>query len=238
MDWTDWIEQLHEQDRLNGTRWFWMTLTPTTSIYNDVVSWKERNLDHARLTDHDYVAKTSPVTARIVKSAIYETLDQIDPRFSKNHPERSGQHARLAVILVPALKVRALGNGRLIRVLHYHGWIVLHPPSRETTSDPRTYATTTLTVRHDETPHTLYVPEPVAIFGNRLMDVCGSNLNVTTPDSDELLRTHAIYATRGATNDTDGIASRINRETNYPTSTITMPHWYWKLCFDRIVTVA
>ena len=59
-----------------------------------------------------------------------------------------------------------------------------------------------------------------------------------SPDSDDLLRTHAIYATRGMTHDTDGIASRINAETNYPTNTITMPNGYWRPRLARIVSVA
>jgi hypothetical protein len=40
------------------------------------------------------------------------------------------------------------------------------------------------------------------------------------------------------THDTDGIASRINAETNYPTNTITMPTGYWKPRLDRIVSFA
>ena len=238
MDWTDWIEQLNEHDRLNGTHWFWMTLTPTTTVYNDVVPWTERNLDDARMSDADYVAKTTPVTARLVRDALYDTLDQIDPLFNRNHPQRTAAHARLAVILVPALKVRDGGRGRLIRVIHYHGWIVLPKLVRTTTTDPRTYETKSLIVRHDETPTKLYTPEPVALFASRLMDACGSNLNVTSPDSDELLRTHALYATRGMTHDTDGIASRISHETNYPTSTIVLPRWYWRPRLERIVSVA
>ena len=83
-----------------------MTLTPTTTIYNDVVPGTERNLDDARMSDADYVAKTTPVTARLVRDALYDTLDQIDPRFNRNHPQRTAAHARLAVLLVPALKVK------------------------------------------------------------------------------------------------------------------------------------
>ena len=203
MEWTDWIEQLNEPDRLNGTHWFWMTLTQTTTVYNDVVPWTERNLDDARLPDHDYIQKTTPVTARLVRDALYDTLDQIDPLFNRNHPQRTAAHARLAVILVPALKVRDGGRGRLIRVIHYHGWIVLPKLVRTTTTDPKDYVTKTVIVRRDETPTKFYAPEPVALFANRLMDRCGSNLNVTSPDSDELLRTHALYATRGMTHDTE-----------------------------------
>ena len=238
MKWTDWIEQLNEPDRLNGTRWYWTSFVPTTTVYNDVVPWTERNLDDARLTDHDYIQKTTPVTARLVRDALYDTLDLIDPKFSRNHPQRTAEHARLAVLLVPALKVRDAGRGRLIRVIHYHGWIVLPKLVRTTTDDPREYASKTVIVRRDETPTKLYAPEPVALFANSLMDRCGSNLNVTSPDSDELLRTHALYATRGRTHDMDGIASRINDETNYPTSTILMPRWYWRPRLERIVSVA
>ena len=235
MEWTDWIQQLNEPDRLNGTHWFWMTLTPTTTIYNDVVPWTERNLDNARLTDHDYIQKTTPVTARLVRDALYDTLDQVDPLFNKNHPQRTAAHARLAVILVPALKVRDGARGQLIRVLHYHGWIVLPKLVRTTTDDPREYATKTLIVRRDETPTKFYAPEPVALFANRLMDRCGSNLNITSPDTEELLRTHALYATRGMTHDTDGIATRISHETNFPEQTILLPKAWWKPNLERIV---
>lgn len=238
MNWTDWITQLNEQDRLNGSRWYWMTLTPTTTLYNDVVPWTERNLDNARLSDADYIATTTPFTARIVRDALYDTLNLIDPQFNRNHPQRTAEHARLAVILVPALKVRDGGRGRLIRVLHYHGWMVLPKLVRTTTTDPKEYATKSLIVRNDETPTKLYAPEPVAVFANRLTDRCGSNLNVTSADSDELLRTHALYATRGMTHDTDQIASRINRETNYPTNTILLPKVWWKPRIERIACAA
>ena len=74
-------------------------------------------------------------TALLTKIAIHETLAKIDPTFSPNNPERTRGNARVAMILIPAVahRVRAKSS-QMIRVIHFHGWILLNPkPIRSAT---------------------------------------------------------------------------------------------------------
>ena len=159
--WTDWItnshlcaSHRHTDTRQTGSQWFWTTITPKTTVYPDI-PWNERNVSDAKWNDDQFVQVAARRTAQLTKIAIHETLAKIDPTFSRNNPERTRGNARVAVILIPAVARRVSAkSSQMIRVIHFHGWIILNPkPIRSATLlTTTTERTLQVAIHHDDTP--------------------------------------------------------------------------------------
>ena len=218
--WIHWITNIHETDtRQIGSKWFWITIMPKTTVYPDI-PWNQRNVTDARWTNEQFVQAASRRTALLTKIAIHDTLAKIDPTFSRNNPERTRGNARVAVLLVPALAKRVSAkSSQMIRVIHFHGWVVLNPkPIRSATLLTTTERTRQVAIHSHDIPTRVCLPEPVGLLVETLADTFGSNLNVSpTPDTDELLMKHADYATRST-----------SLETTHAEHAVLQPWWFWK----------
>ena len=192
---------------------------PKTTVYPDI-PWNQRNVTDARWTDDQFVQVAARRTALLTKIAIHDTLAKIDPTFSRNHPERTQGNARVAVILIPAVARRVSAkSSNLIRVLHFHGWIVLNPKPIRSATLLTTEPTRQVAIDRDDIPTRVCLPEPMGLLVETLAGAFGPNLNVSpTPDADELLLKHADYATRNT-----------SRETTHPVHAVLQPRWFWKI---------
>ena len=192
---------------------------PKTTVHPDI-PWNERNVADARWTDDQFVQALARRTALLTKIAIHDTLAKIDPTFSRNNPERTRGNARVAVLLVPALAKRVSAkSSQMIRVIHFHGWIVLNPKPIRSATLLTTERTRQVAIDRDDIPTRVWLPEPVGLLVEELTDAFGPNLNVSpTPDADELLVKRADYATRNT-----------SRETSHPEHAVLQPWWYWKM---------
>ena len=192
---------------------------PKTTVYPNI-PWNQRNVSDAKWNDDQFVQASVRPTALLTKIAIHDTLAKIDPTFSRNNPERTRGNARVAVLLVPALAKRVSAkSSQMIRVIHFHGWILLNPkPIRSATLLSRSETMRRVAIHHDDIPTRVWVPEPVGLLVETLADTFGPNLNISpTPDNTDLLVKHADYATRST-----------SLETTHAEHAVLQPWWFWK----------
>ena len=123
------------------------------------------------------------------------------------------------MLLVPALAKRVSAkSSQMIRIIHFHGWIILNPKPIRSATLLTTERTRQVAIHRDDIQTGVWVPEPVGLLVEELSDKYGPNLNVSpTPDTDELLMKHADYATRNT-----------SRETTHPAHAVLQPGWLWK----------
>ena len=218
--WTDWITNIYNTNtRRNRSIWFWTTITPKTTVYPDI-PWNQRNVSDARWNDDQFVQVAARRTALLSKIAIHDTLAKIDPTFSPNNPQRTRGDARVAVLLVPALAKRVSAkSSQMIRVIHFHGWIILNPKPIRSATLTTTERTRQVAIHSHDIQTRVWLPEPVGLLVETLADAFGPNLNISpTPDTDELLMKHAEYATRNTM-----------FETTHPEHVVRQPGWFWKI---------
>ncbi len=212
----DWIRELFDHDEQHGASWYWVTLMPKTTAY-PTLSTKERDRSTATVTDADLIQNTARQTVRLVKTAIHNTLTEVDPRHSRSNPERTGANARIAVLVVPALAKRTTTSSkRDARVLHFHGWIILN---HTTTPDPMR----TIRITKDDAPTRVLLPLSVARLVEHLQDAFGPNVfcsstpeTTAPPEGAASVDAHIGYACRQSAT-----------ETTFPRDVLAVPHWYW-----------
>ena len=201
-----------------STELYWVTINPHHGLFingtdaiSPAVSRSEFALSSKRLSDANLVQKTGRITARLVKQAICQTLNQIDPRFDPSNPaRRMNRDARIAVYLVPAVRRSAKQ-----RFIHFHGWILLNAQPIDAEPDQLM----SVRIRENHLPVDRVFPKPVALLIEQLVDLLGSNINVAAHTEDiagEIFASRLLYATR-----------RGREETTFPLDPIAQPRGFF-----------
>lgn len=201
-----------------STKIFWVTISPRHELFingldgiSPAVSRSEFPLMSKRLSDTHLVQKTGRVTARLVKQAICQTLNQIDPRFDRSNPaRRMKRDARIAVYLIPAVR-----RSDKQRFIHYHGWILLN--ARPSDAEPDRLMS--VRIRENHLPVDRVFPSPVSLLIEQLVDLLGSNINVAAHTEDiagEIFAARLLYATRHG-----------REETTFPLDPIAQPRGFF-----------
>jgi len=201
-----------------STELYWVTINPHHGLFingtdaiSPAVSRSEFALSSKRLSDANLVQKTGRITARLVKQAICQTLNQIDPRFDRSNPaRRMKRDARIAVYLVPAVRRSAKQ-----RFIHHHGFVLLNAcPGDAEPDQPMS-----VRIRENHLPVDRVFPSPVAILIDQLVDLLGSNINVAAQPEDiagEIFAARLLYATRHG-----------REETTFPLDPIAQPRGFF-----------
>lgn len=212
-EWMNWIKTLHENDQ--DAHWFWITIKPRTDVFKDVMTRSQADT----LEPQELVDRTSRTTAMRVKTAIHQTLIELDPAFSRNHPERTRASAKVAAFLVPAVTT----GGRRI---HYHGWIRCVLPSPSELDE--------VVIRQDRAPRRALCPRPCAVLLRHLIDAFGTNIHLendrhaerpclVVPETPALLSEHADY-----------LRPAPAVEARCVSQPIAQPGWYWKAALAAV----
>ena len=201
-----------------STKLYWMTINPHHGLFingsdgiSPAVPRSEFALSSKRLSEARLIQKTGRVAARLVKQAICQTLNQIDPRFDPSNPaRRMNRDAHIAIYLIPAVRRTAKQ-----RFIHYHGWIVLNTQPNPAQPD----RPISVRIREDHVSVDRVFPAPVALLIEQLVDLLGSNINVaahTEDIDDEIFAARLLYATRHG-----------REETTFPLDPIAQPRGFF-----------